>query len=563
LEPDSKIVEQIDKLENKVKLSNLLTGKKFADLELSVANLEQKLNEISVDFPKLKERAEEVEDLLNLINLGLVEFKKNFDELNSRFADFQKMPSEVGKKITSYENKLNSLDENVKKLSETLITLSTIKDDVNETLRRTILPDLEDLKTNSMKNKLEIEHIKRDLDTFSSVVKSFERTIELTNVDTLLKRFESFENKIINIQTQLENFRNSLHDISVFQQKVSDLNFLDAVNELKSNLKNNDTKINENQTKIEELGMRIDNLSSLVDTAFSGTKTDLNVVEELYNKVKEMYDEISREALELKSMHEKVNLPGSTPIDYSKLPTGASGTLNNINERIAALEKHHNELVDVLQKELKKLKSEISESSNTQNLTKKLVELERAMISRDRNLNEYKRQIEKRFKAVEIKKLGDLPKEITNELSSLKEITSRLLTENNEFRKLVRELRVSQMVSVKPETFASTADKINMLEKKISELEREKGSVTQLERPELAVFADKIGNLEKRMIEIEGIMGKEFVPQGQPENLENIKKEIESLKNILEEKESTIESKISKIEKKMKEESVVHPIILE
>lgn len=82
--------ELVNKFEDRVKLGSLINEKRFAELELKIGELNQKLNEITTDYPKLKERSGEIEDLLNIINLGLGEYKDDFEKINSSFSEFKK-----------------------------------------------------------------------------------------------------------------------------------------------------------------------------------------------------------------------------------------------------------------------------------------------------------------------------------------------------------------------------------------------------------------------------------------------------------------------------------------
>lgn len=596
MESDSIPTEQIQKLENKIKLSNLLTGKKFADLELTMGNFEQKIKDISTDFPKLKERAEEIEDLLNIINLGLVEFKNNFDNLNSRFADIQKIPAEVGKKMTHYENRLNSLDENVKKLSENLSTLNTINDEINETIKKTVLPNFEAFKVSNEDSKVEIEHMKKDLETFSSAVKSFGRTVELTNIDVLIRRFGALDEKILNTQSQLEDFKTNLHgltlagedvailkkkideinltlieklgnlseferDVNILQQKVHDFNFFETSNELKSSLVEKETMINDNKVKIEELSDRLDRLSEAAEktiTSYKGAlpetagQTEQTETGELYNKIREMYVEINNKISQLKSFE------GS-----GELSPNSAANLIRIGERMNTMEKYYNDLVDVVHNELKNIKDGSTTNIATENLRKEL--------------NEYRKQMDNRLRLLESRRMEvAMPKDLMKEISLLKENTSRLLTENNELRKLSREVRIAQLEAVKPDVFAILVDRVGVMGKKMSEIEEGagKGPVTKLELGNLekinmeietlkSILKDKESITKSRMNELEQSLSKGSKVLDQSENVENMRKEIENLKLMLQEKESSMENKISKLEKKLREEYGSQPVILE
>jgi chromosome segregation ATPase len=570
---EPEITDRIDKLENKIKLSNLLTGKKFADLELNIGKFEGKLNEFSADFTKIKERTEEIEDILNVINLGITEYKEKLEEIGSKVSGTQNIPEDIEKTMTDYQNRLNALDNNIKNILETINSLKTIKEQLDQTMGETFIQNIEILKRNSARNKIEMEHIKRDLDAFSSTIKSFERTLDLMNLDSLVKRFESVDNKIMNVQSQIQEFKGTLNNLTfsgedlkvlknqvngisssltdkfnqineleksvkIIKQKIHDVNFFDTSSEGKENL------LDQSNIKIDELTSRVDRLWDEVTKLSSGEQIqpaetpslDRSEIEEVYGKVKEMYDEISGKISELKDLEEKLKPKEIT--EGEELTHDAARTLAKINEKIINLEKRHNELVDVLQAELQAMK-EFTPSKNGTITLKGTEGIENVLASWDKNFEEYRKQVDKRFNILESKKFSGLPKDLIEELNLMRETLVRLSTENQELRKLGREIRVSQLESTNLQTFNALTEKVGLLEKKISEIEES--------------------------------MNKEFSVQTQrKEILDNFRKEIEDSKKILESKiiniessKDVIESKIGKIEKKLKEEDIIKPIILE
>lgn len=572
-EPEN--TDTIGKLENKVKLSNLLTGKKFADLELNIGKLEGRLNEFSADFTKIKERSEEIEDILNVVNLGIGEYKEKLEEIGSQVPS-QNIPADLEKKMTDYQNRLNSLDNNVKNILETIDSLKNIKEQLKQSMGETFIQSIENLKRNSEKNKNEMEYIKKDLDAFSSAIKSFERNLELMNVDSLTKRFQSADNRMTNIQSEIQEFRGTLNnltfsaeDLKVLKNQVNSIDSslnekLNKINELEKGVKTIRQKIDDvnyfsvskgkensfdvKDVRIDELTTRVDKLSEEImklsprERIESGENPsiDSSEIEEIYTKVKGMYDEISGKISELKDLEEKIK-PREDVMESQNLTHDAARTFAKLNERIILLEKRHNELVDLLQAELQAMR-DFTPSKNgvsNGNLLKQVDEIEKALISRDKNFDEYSKQVDKRFKTVENMKFSGLPKDLIEEFNLMKETVTRLSTENQELRKLGRVIRISQLESINLQTFNALTEKVGLLERKLSEIEE---------------------NMTKEI----------FTQTQKGEILENLRKEIEDSKKILESKIIEVESsreviknKVSEIEKKMKEEDIIKPIILE
>ena len=578
------IGERINKLEKKLKLSNLLTGKKFADLELTIGKLDERLKEISTDFPEIKERAEGIEDLLNVINLGIVSYKGKFDDLSSRLTGVEQIPEKVKTTLSNYEKKLNSLEDNVKKISTSLNEFKIIKEDVTKKVEENILPKIQTLSENRDINRMEIEHIKKNIDALTSAVKSFERTVELTNLDAIIKRFDSMEDKLMKTRSQMEEFRKDLSTISVrdkdvdalkqklketesvvleklgklnevetkigiVQQKLEDMNYFDISTKLKSELKGKEDIISQNQARIDGLTKRLDTLSDELEKRveeigrikttqpIESRKVNLDVAttEEAYKRMETMYHDMVKRISELKGLDKELK--------NIELPPSLNKTISKFEERLDKLDKNYNEIIGVVEDLMKSVKEEASETEKIEGideLRKRTKEMEKILTSWNKNITDYRKQMEERIHKIEEKKVGEkLPKNIAEEISSLKEIMSKISVENKEFKKLAREIRINQMASVEPETFANFANKVSELEKKILEVEEmSKKSTAKVER------IKEVDELKKEM-------------QGKIKGMENKISEdyISELKGL--------EDKIKQLEKKISEESSVKPIILE
>jgi len=578
------IGERINKLEKKLKLSNLLTGKKFADLELTIGKLDERLKEISTDFPEIKERAEGIEDLLSVINLGIVSYKGKFDDLSSRLTGVEQIPEKVKTTLSNYEKKLNSLEDNVKKISTSLNEFKIIKEDVTKKVEENILPKIQTLSENRDINRMEIEHIKKNIDALTSAVKSFERTVELTNLDAIIKRFDSMEDKLMKTRSQMEEFRKDLSTISVrdkdvdalkqklketesvvleklgklnevetkigiVQQKLEDMNYFDISTKLKSELKGKEDIISQNQARIDGLTKRLDTLSDELEKRveeigrikttqpIESRKVNLDVAttEEAYKRMETMYHDMVKRISELKGLDKELK--------NIELPPSLNKTISKFEERLDKLDKNYNEIIGVVEDLMKSVKEEASETEKIEGideLRKRTKEMEKILTSWNKNITDYRKQMEERIHKIEEKKVGEkLPKNIAEEISSLKEIMSKISVENKEFKKLAREIRINQMASVEPETFANFANKVSELEKKILEVEEmSKKSTAKVER------IKEVDELKKEM-------------QGKIKGMENKISEdyISELKGL--------EDKIKQLEKKISEESSVKPIILE
>ena len=293
------LAEDVDKLEDKVKLVGLELDKKSADLEIKIGKVDERFKEVVYDFPKLKEKSEEIENLSHVINLGLVDFKKRFDEIDSRISKLEKIPEEVERRIVNLDNKFNKLDEDVKKIYLRLGEIEGIKQDLTKSFEEKISSNATELRKEMNDNKIEIEHIKKNLDAISFAMKSFERTIELTNLDDIIRRFDIADRKILTIQEELEKIRSSASttiesDIEVLKRRVKEMSvpIMDALNKINEF----EMKMNNKLAKVEGLEkgvMRLNTVQSMTDTVIEQVKKMneiKNSMEDLYGKIMRIYN---------------------------------------------------------------------------------------------------------------------------------------------------------------------------------------------------------------------------------------------------------------------------------
>lgn len=110
---------------------------------------------------------------------------------------------------------MRELNESVTSLTANVDVLKSLKEDIVKNSEEAVSSKVKVLEEGIERNRVEVEHVKRDLEGFSVAIRSFERTIELTNLDDIIRRFDSLDRRIINAETELEKFRGLVPNISV------------------------------------------------------------------------------------------------------------------------------------------------------------------------------------------------------------------------------------------------------------------------------------------------------------------------------------------------------------
>lgn len=296
-----KLEVKLNKLQDKLKMVALELDKRSADLEIKIGKVDERFKEVAYDFPKLRDKTEEIENLLHVINVGLVDFKGRFSDIDSRVSNLEKMPDSVERRIVGLDNKLKKLDEDIKKLYLRLDEIGKIKQDVTKTLEDKIASSSENIRKEITDNKVEIEHLKKNLDVLNFAIKSFERTVELTNLDDIIKRFDAIDRRLLTTQTELDKLRSSGRDTSEIEGDVEILKkrfkqmiptIMDALNKINRF----EVKVDSKLARVEGLEksiMKLNTAQAITDTAMEQVKkmNEINSsMEDLYGKMKRIYD---------------------------------------------------------------------------------------------------------------------------------------------------------------------------------------------------------------------------------------------------------------------------------
>jgi len=445
--------EKVQKFEDKIRLNSLLTEKRFADLELKIGQVSEKLNNITTEFPKLKDKASGIEDILNIINLGLTTYKDKFEEINARVSDFIKLPDTISSIRLNLENKMKDIDENFKTISANIEVLNNIKEEVLKSTEETFSSKISELDKNIEQNRVEIEHLKSNLDGFSLALKSFERTIELTNLDDIIRRFDSLDRKTMNIDNEVEKFRHLIPDLSM---AVGDVEIL------KKKMKEMSSTVMDTLSRMNEFEMNINKKITYLE--------DLTKKAESMNLIQPVNKSVEEEA----RAEEAKAVESSIPVDYQlkikeleeevkkgkELPLEIKNAIDDLKERINGLESRSATGTETTPVDIEELKNRI------EGLGKSIEGINKTLYDSQRE--------------VELPKVGkekEIPKNLVDEISSLKDIISRVSSDNENSKKLMRDLRINQMQMITSDILVGFIKRMSTIEKKVSEVEKDLSKV--------------------------------------------------------------------------------------
>lgn len=473
--------DEFSRLENKFKLSLLQVEKRFVDLETTVSELVEKLKEVDLSsLEDIKQRVEDLEDLIMVEQAGIIELKKLLEEkkpvspeLEEEIKKLQASISDIVSKSelqTQLANIRNELLSISAKPAPSSIEMELLHDKLSkvegelvllksqaERVSRELYEKVKELATKVTEIKPTI-----DFDLFQSKIESLR-----ISVDDMLKKKIEWELKLAEIEKKfdiLENrIRESLSEKILDEIKLNEQNIIatnvriDFIERVYKDLIKNVQGIENSLKKFEslerfsllskEIEEKIDRfkfiedetrrLSSRVETIYANIDERLEKVSQLDKKFSQISESLSRLAQD---------------VDKVRIALMSSASKEDVNKRISEFEK--------------KFLPEI-----------KIVEVKRFGEDLIKRMEEAKREMDRRIKELEnVAKAPtqDLEKRIDILNSKIKDVQNALLVRIDEVKGLV-EKRIATLTVPSPlatEQITELFEKLVFLETRLSAIEK-------------------------------------------------------------------------------------------
>lgn len=546
----------------KVQLKLLENDKRFADLELNLGKLEDKFNDVWETIPDIDSRSQHIEDLLNIINLGLINFKEKSDKMGNRVSELEKFPGKIEQDLKSYSEKMRKLDEGLNQFSAKVQALNTVKDDMSKNIREDILPDITVLKSSIERNRASVEQMRTEVENFKSMIRSFQQTLQLLDINSVIQQFDNFNVRIANTQAEVDTIKDSIpsreiydNDIEIMRNKIQDLgsnvidtntklkefdsrlqiitdklsktNIIGRFNEVRKEIKSIEKLIYSNENKInnldknfqkrdEVLGNKLINIEKLTKKA-----EHLGFIESIREEVQEHAENLEETKTEIEKlasktekiyydMNKKISNFGTMEKEIDKLKFELEDSQKISDENNVAL-KNNIDLLNKLKKEIKELKDDKkmkfdkAEMQPFKEIVHKLVEKTYELNKKVSEIDEFKDRLESMDKervgpmkdvihklinknaelekkiqvfkksTPEIKEEKDIPKDVINEIMSLKELVTRLQVENNDMKQTMQKIKniAPAKQTVPPHVVAEMVEHLKSMEMRVNALEGE------------------------------------------------------------------------------------------
>lgn len=339
---------KISELEDKLRMNYLQLERRINDLGLDVGKLFERLKTLDIqEISKIPSRIGELEDLTNIISLGIIEMKKSLERLEEKTKGIDR--------LKGLEGKLSSLEHRFKETTTKLMDIFT-KDVVR--VRE---------QTESLSSKLA---------TITSSIISLRKELELLDVHKFLSQLDRINDKVISLEGKVDELRTS-SDVSTLEKEVDILkkqlkSISDITLEKDVKLREVETSLNILANKFKEFDF-VSTFGKLRDMIKENEKRILSSelkVEETNKSFEKLTEDIEQRFIQLENLfktakHLKVIEAISNEVrDYARNVEATKESIEELAARVESIYYNLNRKVsdiDELKDEIKKLDMKIDE----------------------------------------------------------------------------------------------------------------------------------------------------------------------------------------------------------
>lgn len=318
----------ISRIENKVKMSLLQAEKRLVELEMAVTELKdfrEKMKNVDLsgletlkELPEMKQRFDDLEDLIMAENLGIREMKQMLDEIKTKIP-FVEQASESQKQL---EGKMSAIGDIQQKISE----LETLKNEIKnlDDVFRGLSEELVKIKTETTSKPAadfqflltKVDGLKKFVDDLNSQktavnvrLDGMERSLSLLQTkrtfspsDDLIKSVENYKNDFANITGRIESMESAARSISEnilsLESKVGKFEGFERASAIGKELEMKLGEFKNTEDEIRNLSDSIKSVYANVDLRIDRMKGVEAKFPEIVESVKRLTKEIDRNRIE-------------------------------------------------------------------------------------------------------------------------------------------------------------------------------------------------------------------------------------------------------------------------
>jgi len=464
-----------EEIENKFKFALLQVDKRLVNLEIAIGEISEKIKNLkSIDaetIDAIKERMDELEDLVMVENLGEIELKRFLENIESKTNELSEKTASFSEELEKIKDlgakieEIKKLEEEIKKLNERL-----------EPIETSTLKKLEE-EISFLKEKNEKLALKEDLEKIEKNIKEVNE--KMVGILTPTQEIIDMADKILALEGKikvLEDFREDFYpirsEIIKLKERLSlfDFSSLEKINKLEKDF----TELNE---KISQLVLKIEKLKSKPE-----------VYENLDKRMSDLEDKI-------KILQEET---------FGKI---GDVVKKETEEKINAMKEDLKRVMNEVENLSKRFESLSIPSPEIEKLGERLNQLDLKIENIEKFTGEFD-LIKKEIGAIEpsiLKKMGESLSNFKNKIDLIEEKVKTVDEKNSELNEKLKstEISISKNIEEKISSFSSISEKISSLSEELSKLKEESSSLgTKVEQT--AILENEVKRLNERIRLLEG-----------------------------------------------------------
>lgn len=396
--------EEFGKMEDKFKLSLLKVEKRFVDLELMVNELKEKLQEANFEEIKnLKERIDDLEDLIMVEQAGIIELKKMMEDVGSKLKPPQlTVPDELKERIAKIEQQVakpvefdkDSIQQQVQSIVD---EISSLRSEMNKELM-----SLKEGRSVTGKAGIDVQFLSSKFDSLKTNVdelhrRKVEADVKIQTIEKILSELQTRSSAALpeNLAEEIKNNRkdwmvvngridsleNVVKDISEtvpkLEASLGKFESFEKASLLSKELENKIEKFKFIENEMRRLSSRMEMIYDSVDKRLDKIKGIEKKFPELNETISKIMKDVDRNKIELIDAVKKEDLENITKDFESKMPKMESinSRINSLESMMASVQKEYENLAQGKPKTSKDVVSRIDQIEKSVNELKSLINM--------------------------------------------------------------------------------------------------------------------------------------------------------------------------------------------
>ncbi|MEM5853501.1 MAG: hypothetical protein QXS37_02835 [Candidatus Aenigmatarchaeota archaeon] len=372
-------------VEDKFKFALLQVDKRLVNLEVAIGEINEKIKSLTtVDVEtinQIKERLDELEDLIMVENLGGLELKRFLENIDSRTTELSQKTASLSESVKNFEEKISelkggydtsALKDNINKLEKNIEKIENELKDINKRMSElTPAQEVSRLENNLGSITSKIDEIVGKIESLEpSILKKVEEKIFdlkdiVTGLEGRIKSVEEMRKSLISLEEKISELKERIRvtESSMLKKVDEKISVLPLISEQILSFGEEISKLKEEASNLHRKSEQLITLENEIKRLEERIRPlETQIIQRVVSEISELRSETSKEIKEIK---DKISgmIATKSEIDIKFL----SSRFNALKENVDYLLNRKAEFdmkIDNLQKALAKIAEKVEEMAS-------------------------------------------------------------------------------------------------------------------------------------------------------------------------------------------------------